>query len=254
MAAYGRITTLPIRTGNPALPRLIEYDSSALLERILALPFLRAFYDLTDLTKMTVAGGLVSALQDLGPKGLHGAITGAERPTFVAGAINGVPAVRFDGTQRIGVAGLFNGAGNELSVSAGLYYTGDNGSRHLLGRNSNNSSANWYVSGGNEYRAFMGAAALAVPALANRASHAMFTMNLTAATAKIYADGLSGSGAPPAGSATGDGSIGARYEGVTNDRWVGSIGHICVMDRDIALESDVRALLDEYARRKYRIA
>ncbi|WP_411034541.1 hypothetical protein [Shinella sp. BYT-45] len=246
-----------IRTGqtfSADLPILINYDYRRILDQILALPSLRAFYDFSDPTKITKDGSnLVGQVLDLGPNALHLTASSGDPPTYAEGAMNSVPAVQFNGSNKLTNANLFSGS-MRLTVSATLYATGADGTSRIFLGDGNTNNANFYTNQ-SFFFAMGGNASQAVSGIKTSIKHYLATMNDVTDRVTVR----SGLAAPTVGALTysrpsGSGNVGAWNDAVTTNRYNGYIGHLAILDEDVNANAAVTSLLHEYCVRRYRTA
>lgn len=250
MAAIGTVKRLPFRTNNALLPVLVEYDTTDILSQILAHPTLRTFIDLSDSSKMTISSGLVSSVTTKGANVFTASAAGADRPTFTAAASGGQPAVTFNGAEKLNIVGLFSG-GAKLSVSAAIHSTApDTTSRMYLSTAAVNNG-NFYA-GGDQLRSHQNDVFLDVPSMRNRMVNVISTMDDDTDVLRLYSGALSSTGTLTRPKPTGDANIGAWNTAATTNRFIGHIGYIALFDEDLSGNATIRALLEEYTKRRWR--
>ena len=244
----GNITSLlDVTNVNESLPELIIYDTSEILAMILAWPTLRAFFDFSDLSTMTESGGQVVSITDLTGSFVATAASG-ERAVYSATAINGQPGLTFDGTQRYNVPNLM-GTDTKATWAACAKPTAT-GSRMILADAATNTQ-NLY-SNSNNIAHFNGAIPLTVPDLLGRHVNIIWTMNYSTDEIHIYADGLTSAGTSNIAIMQGAANIGAWNDGVTTNRFTGSLGYLAVFTEDASQNLALRNLLEEYKLRRWR--
>lgn len=243
----GRIDTLLDVTASSSLPELIIYDYSDILGLILEWPTLRAFFDFSDLSTMTVASGAVVTVTDLTGNYVATADSG-ERAVYGATAINGQPGLTFDGTQRYNVPNLM-GTDTQVTWAACAKPTAT-GSRMILA-DATTATQNLY-SNGNNIAHFNGAAPLTVPDLVGRHVNVIWTMNYTTDAINVYADGLHSTGTSNRAIMSGAANIGAWNDGVTTNRFTGNLGYLAVFTEDASQNTALRNLLNEFKLRRWR--
>lgn len=250
MSIRGQITRLPFSTGNTDLPILINYDFSDILADILSWPTLRAFFDFSDLSTMTTDGDEVVTVADLTGTFLATADSG-ERGTYGTTAMNDQPGLILTGAQRYNVPGLM---GDERQVSWASCFQSeatDTTSRMVMA-DADTLTQTLYV-GGDNIRMFSGATELAVPSLRNRPVNTIWTMDYSTDEINTYADGLTVAGTSNSAVMSGAVNIGAWYDSVTTNRFIGALGYCAVFVEDASQDAALRNLLDEYALRRWRM-
>jgi hypothetical protein len=252
MASIGRITRLPIRTNNTSLPVLIEYDTTDILNQILGHPTLRAFFDFTDATTMSLSAGLINSITDLSGKALVASASGSERPTYDAAAVNGQPAATFSAAQKMVATDLFSGS-TKLSVAAAIYSRASDNTSRMYVATATDQFGNYYA-GGDVLRSHAADVSLSVPNLRNRMVNVVSTLDDDSNALHLYADGLDATGVLTRALPTGTASIGAWHDAVTTNRFDGHIGYLAVFDEDLAGNDTIRGLLEEYTARRWRIS
>lgn len=246
----GRIDTLLDVTASSSLPELIIYDYSDILGLILEWPTLRAFFDFSDHSTMTESGGQVVSIADLTGNFVATAESG-ERAVYGATAINGQPGLTFDGTKKYNVPNLMSTA-TKITVAAAVQST-DSGaatSRMVLA-DAGTASQNLYVRQDALYH-FNGAVALPVSGMRGRPVSSIWAMDYDTDAAAIYADGLSAVGTTNIAVMTGAANIGAWNDGVTTNRFIGSLGYLAVFTEDASQNTALRNLLNEFKLRRWR--
>lgn len=249
----GLLIRVPGSFNNPALPRLVDYDVTQMRAQITNLPGLRAFYDFTDPAQITKDGAnLVSQVNDLSGNDRHATASGADRPTFVPGAINGIPMLQFSGAQKLLVADLFSG-GAKLTVAMGIYASTSDGTSRMLLADADDNGPNFYL-GSNIFRSFNADAELVVSNLKTRITAPIFTANKTSGPMQISiyegADEVSDTTVRPM--PVGGANIGGWNDAVTSNRYMGFMGHLIVLDQDASESQTMRDIFAEYSLRKYR--
>ncbi len=249
----GQITRLlNVTSGNASLPRLVIYDASEILQQLLDWPTLRAFFDFSDPSTMTESSGQVVSVTDLTGTYTATAESG-ERGTYGAAAMNGQPGLTMTGAERYNVPALMTGAA-KITVAAAVQST-DSGaatSRMVLA-DAATASQNLYVRTDALYH-FNGAVALPVSGMRDRPVNAIWAINHDTDAANLYADGLTAAGTSPIVPMDGAANIGAWNDGVTSNRFIGSLGYLAIFDEDASQNATLRNLLDEYALRRWRMA
>lgn len=250
----GIITRIPRTFSNLNLPTLVDYDHARIKDQILALPSLRAFYDFTDYSTMTDAGGgLISAVADISGNGFTATATGTGRPTFSGGAMIVADGLLFNGTNKLVAANLFSGS-SQLSVAAGLYAVGTDGASRMYLSDASMATGNFYFGAKNQWRSHQADVVLDVADISTRRTSVISTMDSATNALHLYADGLIGTGTLARAAPSGDANIGSWHDAVTTSRYIGVMGHLAVFTEDLSANDTARELVLEYARRRYRIA
>lgn len=250
MEVRGRVTRLPFSTGNPLLPKLINYNYADVLSQLLAWPTLRAFFDFSDRTTMTETGGEVVSVA--AKAGAFTATAGAgDRGVYNASAFNGQPALAFNGSK-YAVPGLFSG-GTKVTIAAGVMSTAPTTTSRMILASTTLTGRNFYA-GGDTVVHMNGAVSLPVPGFRNRMVNTIWTLN-GAGGGSIYADDLNATGTVttlPAGNA----NIGAWYDAVGNENnnFLGNLGYLAVFEEDAGQSAVLRGLLREFVARRWRTA
>lgn len=252
MPAIGKIDRLPFDTGNSMLLTLVEYDTSALLSQILNSPKVRSFFDFTDPTTMTFNGNL--AVTVTSKKGGFVA-TGAagERAVYSESIINGQGGLTFDGTKKYSVPGLFPTTPGQLSVSAGIFSTTPANTSQIYLADADNANVNFYTIG-DQARSISGDVFINTP-MRNLMKNVITTVDYVTQVASMFVDDLSVSNPSTRLAAAGDAMIGAwntANAAEATTRYIGHMGYIATFTEDLADNAPMRAMMNEYCRRRFR--
>ncbi|NUM72725.1 hypothetical protein HUU40_00045 [candidate division KSB1 bacterium] len=246
----GQSTTLTdVTSGNTSLPLLIRYNTSDILAMILEWPTLRSFFDFSDRNTMTESGGEVVSVADLTGNFIATAAVG-ERAVYSATAINGQPGLVFSGTKKYKVVGMM-AADTSVSWASCYKSTAPTNASQMVLSDSATPSQNLYT-GGDAVRMFSAALEMIVPNMRNRPVNTIWTMNYLTDVINVYCDGISASGSSNQAIMSGDANIGAWNDGVTTNRWIGSLGYLAHFTEDASQNAALRNLLDEYKLRRWR--
>ena len=245
----GQIVRVKGKFNNSNLPKLSDFDTSALLKEILNHSACESFYDLTDATKMTLSDGLILAVQDL--KGGNDLVaTLARAPTFNLSVFSGRGGAVFNGAQRMTATGIFSGG--DCSVLASVQITENSGNGLVFMPLDGIAGGNLYASTAG-WKSFSGALAYNPPSMYKRT----LVSNIYRVDLKhkqiidenilINASGASAHLPVPASVL----NIGATA--VPDLFLKGIIGHIAVFNIDITSDQYLLNLLHEFHKRQYNI-
>lgn len=246
----GQIIRLDTKFQGERLKKLIEYDVSGVLADLLNVSTLRAFYDCTDVSTMTLgAGGKVTQLNDISGNNKHFLQSNtALAPTFTELAIGRTNGISFNGAQYMRATDLFS-ASEERTVVI-LFYVG----QEVAGNNMMMSAAgdlneNFYKKNTGT-SALSGSVNLSIANINNKIINGIYAYNKTTKVSNIYADGTNISGTVLTTKA-GDVNLGRWADSNSTAMFTGNIGHIMVFDEDLSKNKIIRDLVNEYALRKY---
>lgn len=250
----GQVIRLDTSFNNNNLKKLIDYNFEDIKSQILSLPTLRAFYDATDTSTMTFgAGGAVTQLKDLSANALHFVqATTSKAPTHSTAGLNGVGGLYFNGSQSMKAAGLFSGsAKGTVVVLMNASGSTTNASKIVFSDAAQQSKA--FYAQNTQLLAFNANVSLPVSSVNTKILNFVTAYDSTSNTATIYAEGKSNAGAMSAlGAPTGAANLGTWTDTLSNNNYIGYIGHVMIFDEDLSKNKVVRDLLTEYAKRKYR--
>jgi len=250
----GQFTRLPYTSLNTGLQTLALYDTAPIKEQILALASLRAFFDFTDSSTMTLTGTSVDQINDQSGNGLHLTASTTDRPTWTPGALGWAGATLFS-DNRMTNDTLFSGAA-QGTVVMGFRGIALDGTSRMIVADASDNNVNFYMTS-TEARAF--AADVFVTGLTNLNDRnaqmivgyddASDPMDLT-----MYIDGQTATDTTTRNPPDGKGAVGGWTDALTGNRFEGYLTHLIILDQDVSADAAALALLQEYGRRKLRIS
>lgn len=249
----GQIIRLDTQFDNNNLKQLVDYDVSRLVSDITKIATLRAFYDCTDVSKMTIADGKVTQLNDISGNALHFVQSSTVlAPVYDQSALDGVGALRFSGAQSMLSNQLFSTSQTRTVVIFLRVGQDVTGTRIIMSAKSS-ANENFYKTQTN-IKALGGALTTDITDANAKKIHYMCAYDAINKTATLYGDNKSSSTeSMNYGVVSGGVYIGRWADGYdsSNNNFSGSIGHIMVFDEDLSKNDVVRRLLNEYVTRKY---
>jgi hypothetical protein len=251
----GQLIKLTETFTNPALPKLIDYDTSQSEAEILTLPTMRAFWDFSDASTITKDGGnLVSQVNDKSGGGRHWTAS-ANHPLFSTTTMKGLPGLEFDGSaNRMQCAGLFSGNPTQ-TVAAAFYVPDYDGVSRALISDDTDNNQNLYL-GSTDFRFNAADVELEVSgaSLENMRSKVFFLIasgDAIADTCGLMTNDGQVTGSTGRAPWDGDATLGAFDSGAAFHK--GAIGAMIVLDEDVFANATVKTLLADYFTRKFRI-
>lgn len=250
----GQFTRLPYTSLNTGLQTLALYDTAPIKDQILALASLRAFFDFTDASTMTLTGTAVDQINDQSANGLHLSASTTDRPTWTPGALGWAGATLFSGNRMTNDT-LFSGAA-QGTVVAGFRGVALDGTSRMIVADASDTNANFYAIT-TAARAF--AADLNVTGMANlNGRNAQLIVGYDDAPdpmdLAMYIDGQTATDTTTRAVPSGKGAVGGWTDALTGNRFEGYLTHVIILDQDASADAAVLALLQEYGRRKLRIS
>lgn len=248
----GSIIRLNTVFNNAKLKTLQDYDTDTLKQQILALPTLRAFYDATDKANMTMSGNLVTRLNDLSANQLHFVqTTTSNAPSYDEQAFGHVGGLVFRGGEWLTANNLFNA---RQVGSIVVFAKGDKGGLNVIMSSASNASVAIYTRDGS-IMALNGGVGIGARHANIMPTNIVLSYNTTQNTAVInpgYMHTVSASAAGGVRIANENVNLG-RWSNTKTEMYAGKIGHVMMFDEDLSKNQAVLDLVQEYAKRKYRI-
>lgn len=235
---------------NAKLKTLQDYNTDTLKQQILSLPTLRAFYDATDKATMTMSGNLVTHLNDLSENKLHFVQSDlANAPSYDEQAFGHVGGLKFMGGQVMKSRGLLSGKTTGTVV---IFAKGDSNTLNVLISSAKSTVPTIYTRE-NSAGALSGTVVCRETDVHIKPTQLALSYDNTKQTAQLntneqYNANTSGNVAITAN----DVNLGAWADGRA-ERYIGKIGHVMFFDEDLSKNQAVFDLVQEYAKRKYRI-
>ncbi|MFC3716793.1 hypothetical protein ACFONC_11590 [Luteimonas soli] len=245
----GKIIRLDTKFTGANMPKLVDYDYSALEAEILSYPTLRGFFDASD---VVVSGSSIMQINDRSGNDRHFVQANTELAPVVS-SVNGVPSAYFDGSREMLSSGLFSGK-NEQSVNMFLHAPGSWSGSCIVLSDRLSADQNFYIAP-TAVAALDAGATLAIASIKTKLINYMCGFNIDDGTAVLYGDGSSDIGTVGGVAApSGDANLGRWTDSQAGNKYVGHLGHLAVFDEDLSKNAYLRSLLDEYAASKYRMS
>lgn len=237
---------------NTKLKTLQDYDTNIIKQQILALPTLRAFYDATDPTNMTMNGNLVTRLNDLSVNQLHFAQTvTSNAPSYDEQAFGHTGGLVFNGSQWLTANNLLNG---QQVGSIVIFAKGDSDTLNVMISSATHTSIALYTRS-NAIGAMSGGAGTRANHVHIKPTNIILSYNTAQNFAVIntndehtVSNSTSGNVSIPSGHV----NLG-RWNNSKTEMYIGKIGHVMMFTEDLSKNQAVFDLVHEYAKRKYRI-
>jgi len=247
----GQFTRLPFTSLNTGLQTLALYDTAPIKDQILALASLRAFFDFTDASTMTLTGTAVDQVNDQSGNGLHLTASTTDRPTWTPGALGWAGATLFSGNRMTNDT-LFSG-NPQGTVVIGFRGVALDGTSRMIVADASDSNANLYAVS-TQIRVFAADVTRNVTNMNNRNVQPIWAWDTDDDTTSIYVDGGSAPGTTTRIPPDGKGAVGGWTDALTDNRFEGYLTHVIILDQDVSADAAALALLQEYGRRKLRIS
>lgn len=250
----GSIIRLNTTFNNAKLKTLQDYDTDTLKQQILSLPTLRAFYDATDKTTMTISGNLVTRLNDLSANQLHFVqTTTSNAPSYDEQAFGHVGGLVFGGNHWLTANDLFKSTSQGSIVA---FIKGDQASNNIFFAPTTHKTFNFYLRA-NDILFVSGASSINETHIGLKAQQIIASYDTVRNTAQIISSATDAQSQrnndpitrPPDSPAY----LGRWSDGQEAGKFVGKIAHLMIFDEDLSKNQAVLDLVQEYAKRKYRI-
>lgn len=236
-----------------SLPKLVDYDTSDLEARIIAMPNLVAFFDATSDEWRTVTdAGKVTKLVNRGKKGGDLIASDSLAPSISHGIFSGTDGVEFSAAEGMTATGVFSGLSHYSIVVFLRPKSTINTYSIILSSNSSNMQA-MYVRSNSTLSALSGGISLPIPSIIGRDLHAMLNYDSVNHTARLTGGGNTVTAVVSENIKPMSGSLLLGNWPAEGNRYSGYIGHVMVFEGDISKYTQFTDLLDEFARRKYRL-
>lgn len=247
----GSIIRLNTVFNNAKLKVLQDYNTDEIKSQLLSLPTLRAFYDATDVSTMTMSNNIVTKLNDQSANRLHFVQSNtANAPTYNAQAFGHTGGLVFGGNQWLTATNFF---GAKQVGSIVIFAKGNSSELNvLLSSNSMTALACYTRQGG--IGAFSGATWARSQTAYIEPTNFVFAYDATAKIGNIITHNstpdMSGINITIVRSTA---NLGRWTDSSTSGNYIGNIGHVMMFDEDLSKNQAVLALVQEYAKRKYRV-
>lgn len=249
----GSIIRLNTQFNNNKLQTLQDYNTDTLKAQILALPTLRAFYDATDRTTMQLTGNRVTQLNDQSINQLHFVQSNTTNsPTYDAQAFGHTGGLVFSGNQWLTAANLFGG---KQIGSIVVFAKGANPGLSIIISSASNTAIALYTRE-NAIVALNGGTGITAPNAHIRPTNITLSYDTTKKYANIepsyeHSDTANSSGGVSINVSAAN--LGRWANNNESGKYIGNIGHVMMFDEDLSANQAVLDLVNEYAKRKYRI-
>ncbi len=235
------------------LPKLSEFDTSFILQEILNHESCRHFYDLTDITKLTLDSGKIIAANDL-KGGNPLTATLAQAPLYNADIFGGRGGAVFNGAQRMtAAAGLFT-TGVTTSVNCSFQCNlASTANQFILIPTVGTSGGSLYYNG-NQIRSFSAGLTKTVDSVFKRLNVSNVYKPDYFYKTVIGTEVLAMTSAGQSFHMTTSASVLNVGSTAVPDLYANmNLGHIAIFETDIATDSYLLALVNEFHKRQYNI-
>ena len=249
----GSIIRLNTVFNNTKLKVLQDYNTDEIKSQLLSLPTLRAFYDATDVSTMTMSSNIVTKLKDQSANQLHFVQSNtANAPTYDAQAFGHTGGLVFGGNHWLTATNFF--AGKQVG-SIVVFAKGLTSELSIMLSSESHVSIALFTRNGLVGGLNGGAIVKAIDAHIKPTNYVL-AYNTTENKAQIILPYDCTTTSANNGNTTINTSnalLGRWALNKENAKYIGNIGHVMTFDEDLSKNQAVLALVQEYAKRKHRV-
>lgn len=249
----GSIIRLNTVFNNAKLKTLQDYNTDEIKSQLLSLPTLRAFYDATDVSTMTMSNNIVTKLNDQSANQLHFVQANtANAPTYDAQAFGHTGGLVFSGNQWLTATNFF--ASKQVG-SIVIFAKGASANLNILLSSATSATIALYTRDG-VVSGLNGGTGVRADNAHIRPTNYVLAYDTAASKAQIilpydYTVISNHNGNTTIN--TSNAFLGRWSLSKEDAKYIGNIGHIMMFDEDLSKNQAVLALVQEYAKRKYRV-